>query len=133
MPDVVVDASTLVNYLLDLLDPRLCGIIDDARSHLHAPGCIEAETLHTLNKHRRYGGTDTDGFLSLSRDLAAAPIERHETPRLTAEAAALCGALSAYDAFYVALAQQLDAPLMTSDRRLVRAIRASIPGVKVIT
>ncbi len=39
----------------------------------------------------------------------------------------------AYDAAYVALAEQRDAPLLTTDRRLSQAIRRHLPSLRLLT
>jgi len=49
------------------------------------------------------------------------PIRRYPATRLLERIWRLRGALSAYDAAYVALAEALDAPLVTTDRRLAQA------------
>jgi predicted nucleic acid-binding protein len=53
-------------------------------------------------------------------DLLALPIRRHSHRLLLDRVWALRNNLSAYDAFYVALAEVLDAPLITRDGRLAR-------------
>jgi predicted nucleic acid-binding protein len=56
-------------------------------------------------------------------DYLALPLRRHHHGRLLARILALRANLSAYDASYVALAERLEAPLLTGDRRLERAAR----------
>jgi predicted nucleic acid-binding protein len=55
----------------------------------------------------------------------AFPLRRHSHTALLPRAWALRATLTAYDAVYVALAEALDAPLVTRDARLARA-----PGVR---
>ena len=55
------------------------------------------------------------------------PARRHQTRSLWPRAWELRTNLSAYDALYVALAEQLDAPLVTADARLARA-----PGLRCV-
>lgn len=80
---------------------------------------------------RRYaanGEIDAErGRLALI-DLADFPIERYPHDFLLPRIWELRNNLTAYDAAYVALAEALDAPLLTRDRRLANAagIRAHI-------
>ncbi len=48
-------------------------------------------------------------------------IEMHHGPELTRRIFALRHSLSAYDAAYVAVAESIEAPLLTADGRLSRA------------
>lgn len=52
------------------------------------------------------------------------PLERHSHGRLLARVVSLWANFAAYDAVYVALAEELGAPLVTLDVRLARAARA---------
>ena len=54
-------------------------------------------------------------------DLAALPLRRSPHLALLARCWALRDNLTVYDASYVALAEALDATLLTADRRLARA------------
>ncbi|WP_419837628.1 type II toxin-antitoxin system VapC family toxin [Candidatus Poriferisodalis sp.] len=58
---------------------------------------------------------------TLLRDLEAVPIRRVPHRRLVVTAWKHRHNVSAYDALYVALAELLDAPLLTADGRLMRS------------
>jgi predicted nucleic acid-binding protein len=60
------------------------------------------------------------GELALA-SLAALDVERHDHHPLLSRIWALRSNLTAYDASYVALAEALDAPLLTRDGRLATA------------
>lgn len=67
-------------------------------------------------------GTVTDArFEDAVRDLADVPLARFPTLWLMHRAFQLRANVTAYDACYVALAEALEWPLCTADRRLVRA------------
>jgi predicted nucleic acid-binding protein len=59
------------------------------------------------------------------RDLLDLPMQRARPAPLLARCWELRANLTAYDAAYVALAEALDAPLLTGDRRV-----ASAPGIR---
>lgn len=80
---------------------------------------------HVLRRRVRHGSlTSFDGAAAI-RDLRLAPIERFLQDRLLERAWELRANVSFYDALYVALAERLEQPLLTFDRRL-----AGVPGVR---
>jgi predicted nucleic acid-binding protein len=118
---VVLDASVLVNALL--IDGASRARLADA--NLQAPELIDAELLsvlrklvlgHQLPEHHALQALITAQQLGLRRHAS-----RHLWPR----AWELRANLNAYDALYVALAEQLSATLLTADSRVSRA-----PGLR---
>ena len=119
---IVVDASALVEVLLRT---SAAGAIEQrifaAGETLHAPHLIDVEIVQVL---RRYSAA---GLLSRSRgqealqDLADLPLARYPHDILLERAWELRRNFTAYDAVYVALAEALDAPLVTRDRRIAGA------------
>lgn len=88
---------------------------------LAAPHLIDAETAQALRRYVRAGEIgDRRGREALA-DLADLPIRRYPHMFLLPRVWDLRHNLTAYDAVYVALAELLDAPLVTRDRRLARA------------
>ena len=76
--------------------------------------------------HRRYslaGEIDDRRGQQLLTDLKDLPVERYSHTILLQRICQLRTSLTAYDAAYVALAEALDAPLLTCDERL-----AATPG-----
>jgi len=59
--------------------------------------------------------------LAALEDLLELPLERHEAAALLPRIWQLRQTLTPYDASYVALAEALDSPLLTTDARLARA------------
>lgn len=82
-----------------------------------APEIIDLEVTsvwrRTLTDERR-------AALALA-DLADIPLQRAQHLPLLARCSELRHNLTAYDACYVALAEALEVPLLTADRRLTRA------------
>lgn len=116
----VIDASVLVDLLVgtelaDAAHQRLSGV------ELHAPGHVDVEVLSALGRLSRADLIPQESVTTAIAQLAAAPITRHPLPGLLAPAWSHHQSLRITDAFYVALAEHLGFPLVTSDRRLARA------------
>ena len=114
---VVVDASAIVDALLgvDSVVRRL------SLSELHAPVTIDAEVVHGLRR-KWLGGLLGDDHGSLAIELfQTIPITRHPVQPFVNRLWAVRRNITAYDAGYIALAELLDVPLLTRDRRLSRS------------
>lgn len=122
---IVVDASALVAALMPGL-PGDCvrrRILDNGGS-LHAPELVDLETLQALRKNEQDGRLSPEAADRGFRALRALRLTRYPHRLLALRVWDLRTNLSAYDAAYVALAEALDAPLLTFDRALAR-----VPGV----
>jgi len=125
---IVVDASVLVDFLsLVRIDPALDERIATS-DELHAPHLIDVEVAHALQRLAIRGSIGADRAADARLDLAALPLRRYAHGPFVERAWELRHNLSAYDAMYVALAELLDAPLITCDSSLARAagVRAQI-------
>lgn len=84
-----------------------------------APELIDVEAVHVLRRlERTVDGAILGTAVPLVRD---APIARVPHRPLLDRIWELRHAITAYDAAYIALAEQLDVPLLTCDARLGRA------------
>ena len=118
---LVVDASVLV---VALADDGPDG--DAARARLRgetlaAPDLVDLEVASVLRRQNRVGMLDNRRANMALSDLGALPVHRTEHLSLLPRCWELRDNLSIYDAAYVALAEVLDATLITGDRRLARA------------
>jgi predicted nucleic acid-binding protein len=118
---IVVDASVLANALV--LDGPAARRI--AAEDLHAPHLVDAEVAHALRGQCLGGRLDDDIAAEAVAGLAEFQLTRHPHPLLLGRVWALRHNLTAYDALYVALAEGLDAVLVTSDARI-----AGCPGLR---
>jgi len=91
------------------------------RASVHAPDLINVEVLHVLRRHAQLGEVPADRSDEMRRDFADLPIHVYPTWPLLGRAWELRANLTAYDAMYVALAEALDASLVTADPALARA------------
>ena len=74
-----------------------------------------------LRRYAAAGEIDQDRGRAALQDLADFPLRRYPHDLLLPRIWALRHNVTAYDAAYVALAEALDAPLLTRDRRLAAA------------
>lgn len=90
-------------------------------SSLHSPQLLDIEVTHALRRLvQRSDITVVRAELVLA-DFSQLHIERHAHQALIARIWQLRDSMTAYDGAYVALAEALDAPLVTCDARLARA------------
>jgi predicted nucleic acid-binding protein len=85
------------------------------------PHLIDAEAAHALRRHATAGAISADRGRDLLADFVDIPMQRHPHDWLLPRVWELRHNLTAYDAIYIALAEALDAPLVTRDQRLATA------------
>jgi predicted nucleic acid-binding protein len=118
---IVVDASVLAPALADdgadgdRVRERLRG------EQLVAPELVDLEVLSTLRRAARGGRVDERRSSQALDDLAALPLRRVSHQALLPRVWELRDNLTAYDAAYVALAEALDALLLTADGAMKKA------------
>lgn len=119
---IVVDASVLANVVGD---DETAGQLARARlaaaSAVSAPDLVDVETVSVLRRQWLAGDLSVERFRFAVDDLMALPISRVPVRPLMVRAFELRANITAYDACYVALAEALDCPLVTADRRLANA------------
>ena len=119
---MVVDASALLEVLLGTssgaaVEERIFA----SGETLHAPYLLDIEIAQVLRRYAASGQVGAErGRLALV-DLTDLPMHRYPHDFLLPRIWALRHNLTAYDATYVALAEALDAPLLTRDRHLAAA------------
>lgn len=119
---IVVDASVLANVVADDGPDG-----EVSRSELRdaagaaIPDLADVETVAVLRKRWLAGDLSARRFASAIDDLEDLDLERYPTLPLMHRAYELRANVTAYDAAYVALAEALQAELITADRRLTGA------------
>jgi predicted nucleic acid-binding protein len=119
---IVLDASALVELLLDTPTGRAIATrIADPVLGLHVPHLADVEVALALRRYAKDNEVNGETASGALEDLRALDLQRHAHEPLLDRVWALRHNLSAYDAVYVALAEALDATLLTCDSRLARA------------
>ena len=124
---IVVDASALLELLLQTplgrrIEARLFRDEDD----LHAPHLVDVEVVQGLRRLVRTGEVSPGRAEEAIADLTDLDLLRHPHLDLVGRAWRLRDNISAYDAMYVALAEAIEAPIVTCDGPLAKA-----PGHRV--
>jgi predicted nucleic acid-binding protein len=121
---IVVDASAFLDVLLRTpAAPTLEEQLFLDGQTLHAPHLVDVEVAQVLRRYvtRREIST-TRGKQALD-DFSIFPLTRYPHHPFLRRIWELRDNVSAYDAMYIALAEVLNAPLLTSDRRLAATAR----------
>lgn len=116
---IVVDASALLEFLLQTaLGTRVEARLFRDRDEFHAPHVADVEVTQGLRRLVRVGEVSPIRAAEALADLADLDLHRHPHLDLLPRAWKLRENVTAYDGMYVALAEALDAPLVTCDRPL---------------
>jgi predicted nucleic acid-binding protein len=120
---IVVDASALLEFLLQTrLGTRVEARLYRRRDELHSPHLADVEVTQGLRRLVRAGEVSPDRAAEAAiGDLADLDLHRHSHLDLLPRAWRLRQNVTAYDAMYVALAEALDAPIVTCDAPLAKA------------
>ncbi|MHB8656066.1 MAG: type II toxin-antitoxin system VapC family toxin [Terriglobia bacterium] len=119
---IVVDASAVLEVLLQTpAASRVSQRMFAPGESLHAPHLLDVEIAQVLRRYARSGTITADRGAEALADLADLPLNRYPHFILLPRIWQLRHNLTAYDAAYLALAEALDAPLLTRDRALASA------------
>lgn len=119
---IVLDASVVIELVLGTEAGReVARRIADPELTLHVPHLIDLEVAQVVRRYVLAGLVSVERGRCAIELLADLDLERHPHEPLLGRIWALRANLTAYDAAYVALAEILDAPLLTRDRRLAAA------------
>lgn len=119
---IVLDASATIEWLLQSatgvkIDQR----ISSPSESLHAPHLLDVEVVQVLRRYVRDKTITARRGQEAFEDLADIRLNRYPHDFLIPRIWDLRATLTAYDATYVALAEVLDAPLVTCDAKIAAA------------
>jgi predicted nucleic acid-binding protein len=123
----VVDASAMVELLLDTEVGRRVGKQVWAVATRHAPHLLDVEVAQVVRRFVRARQLPRDRGDLVLTDLVAFPLRRHAHVALLERVFELRDNSTAYDAVYLALAESLGVPLITCDEALAR-----VPGCRAV-
>lgn len=124
---VVLDASAVVELVLGTRTGiRIRARLADPRVTPHSPELVDVEVFGTLRHYERVGTISHHRAGEAFRNLVDLDLTRHGHEPLLKRVWLCRFNLTAYDAVYVTLAESLDAPLLTTDRRLAEVPRFPI-------
>ena len=119
---IVLDASATIEWLLQSptgvkIDQRIFSPLES----LHAPHLLDVEVAQVLRRYVRDKAITARRGKEALEDLADMPLSRYPHDLLIPRIWELRATLTAYDAAYVALAELLDARLLTCDGKIASA------------
>lgn len=123
---IVVDTSAMIEVLLRT--PHAKGVeswLYAPDQVVNAPHLIEVEIAQVIRRYVARGNIDESRGRAALRTLSDMDIDRHGHRALLPRIWALRHNMTSYDAIFFALAETLDAVLLTRDRRL-----AAAPGLR---
>ena len=126
----VVDASLLITAFVNRGPSGQWAKSALQRGNLAAPELILAEAANALRRSEHRRQLEQYRATMISREMTRLPVELFPFRPFAQRIWELQHNLSAYDGWYVALAETLEWPLMTLDKRLATA---SGPRCEVVT
>jgi predicted nucleic acid-binding protein len=120
---IVLDASAAIEWLLQ----SPAGVKIDRRifspsESLHAPHLLDVEVAQVLRRYVREKTIPAQRGQEALEDFGDLALHRYPHDFLIPRIWELRTTLTAYDAAYVALAELLDAPLLTCDGKIASAL-----------
>lgn len=118
---VVCDASAITALLIDSGGDGSWAAEMLSEADLYAPTLLPYECVSVLRRHELAGSISPDQAAQAHADLLELPIEYWPHDVMAQRIWELHANLISYDAAYVALAESIEAPVITLDRHLQRA------------
>ena len=133
MPAYVVDASVAVKWVLMEADSAAARALLQPEFALSAPEFILAEVGNVLWKRLRRGEIGQDSAEAAVEAMLSRPLTLHSSGALLSHALNLAveTGRTVYDSLYLALAIDLETPLITADQRFYNAVRGTRFGASL--
>lgn len=127
MGNFVIDSSAIIPYIVtELYTPNVLALFRQVKSEvetLHITDFSKTECVNVLWKQVRFHGMGMSQAEQLIDDLIALPFRIYSTEIFYTEALqiGIKHQLAIYDSIYIALAKQLNYPLITADQKQMQA------------
>ena len=118
---IVLDASAAVELLLNTAAGKQIATRLESGDAIHCPHLIDIEIIQTLRRLVARSELNPDRATIALAHWSSLEVERYPHAPFFDRIWVLKDNFSAYDAVYVALAEILQAPLVTGDQRLANA------------
>jgi predicted nucleic acid-binding protein len=119
---IVVDASAMIELLLGTAQgQRVAERVHMLDASLHAPHLLDLEVTQAFRRLTLQGRQSDERVQDALEDLLDLPMSRYPHTDYVPRVWALRSSLTAYDATYAALAEDLGALIVTTDERFLRA------------
>jgi len=132
------DANLVIRLVADPNDEvvlRLWEQWDAEGRQLAAPALLYYEVTNALYRYQKLGLMSASSVRLALKAALSLPLRLHRDAGLHQQALDLAERFSlpaAYDAHYLALAEWLGGEFWTADRRLVQAVQAELPWVRLV-
>ncbi|MGD8626581.1 MAG: type II toxin-antitoxin system VapC family toxin [Anaerolineae bacterium] len=133
-----VDANLVIRLVADPSDQAIQRLWEQwaaERRQIAAPTLLYYEVANVLYRYQALGLMRASSVQLALKAALALPIQLHGEPVLHRHALDLAERFSlpaAYDAHYLALAEQLGGEFWTADGKLARTVQASLPWVHMV-
>jgi predicted nucleic acid-binding protein len=116
---IVTDASVVLEVILRTqTGMKIQGRVLSARETLHAPHLIDLEVCQVLRRYLHNRQLTADRAYDAMEDFQSMRIFRYPHQVFWKRIWELRNNMTAYDAAYIAVAETISAPLLTTDKRL---------------
>lgn len=136
---ICVDASVVIKwFFLEDYTELAIALLDDAstaKEPLVAPALLRDEVTNNIHQRMRRGDITEDTGDRILREFLQLRVRRRTPARLHIDAlhlSARYGLSASYDAQYLVVAQSVDAPFWTDDKRLLRELGGRLAFVRWI-